>query len=157
MKIRENQELIMENVLSFRGKITQHQMQEKMVKIGRVFQDSGVQKNGPVTTATYTVEQVGVEQLMDIEILVPLDRKAELPKEYTIKPIIKIVNALSIRHEGHPGRLQETINRLNEYILKNEKQVITATYNVTVKDAMKQEELDEMIIDVYVGCNPCIT
>lgn len=86
----------------------------------------------------------------------PLDRQVQLPKEYTLKPIIKIVNALSIRHEGHPRKLQETINKLNEYILEYKKQVITATYNVTVKDAMRQEELEEMIIEVYVGCNPCI-
>ena len=93
---------------------------------------------------------------MDIEILVPLDKQVGLPKEYTLKPIIKIVNALCIRHEGHPSRLHETINKLNEYILEYKKQVITATYNVTVKEAMNQEELERMIIDVYVGCNACI-
>lgn len=93
---------------------------------------------------------------MGIEILVPLHNQVTLPKEYTLKLIIKIVNALSIRHEGHQGKLQETINELNEYILKHNKQVITATYNVIVKDVMKQEDLDNMIIDVYVGCNACI-
>jgi len=46
MEIKENQELIMENVLSFRGKVTQQQMQEEMVKIGQVLQKLGVQKNG---------------------------------------------------------------------------------------------------------------
>lgn len=156
MGVKENQELLLQNVLSFRGKVTQRQMQEEMMKIGQVLQSLGVQKNGPITTATYAVEQVGTEQLMDIEILVPLDKRVGLPKEYTLKPIIKIVNALSIRHEGHPGKLQETINELNEYIIEHAKQVITATYNVTVKDAVKQEDLDEMIIDVYVGCSACI-
>lgn len=48
---------------------------------------------------------MGVEQLMDIEILVPLDKRVGLPKGYTLKPIIKIVNALCIRHEEHPGKL----------------------------------------------------
>jgi len=156
VEIKENQELIMENVLSFRSKVTQQQMQDEMVKIGQVFKDLGVQKNGPVTTATYAVEQVGNEKVMDIGILIPMDREIKLPNEYTFKPVIKIVNALCIRHEGHPGGLQDTINRLNAYILKHKKQVITATYNVTVKDAKKQEELNDMIIDVYVGCSPCI-
>lgn len=156
MEIKENQELIMENVLSFRGKVTQQQMQEEMMKIGQELQKLGIQKNGPITTATYSVEEVSGEQLMDIEILVPLDKQVQLPKEYTLKTTIKIVNALSIRHEGHPMKLQEAINELNEYILEHKKQVITATYNVTVKDAMKQEDLERMIIDVYVGCNPCI-
>ena len=121
-----------------------------MLKIGQVFKDLGVRKNGSITTATYAVEQVANEQAMDIEILIPMDRKIKLPNEYTFKPIIKIVNALCIRHKGHPGGLQDTINRPNSYILEHKKQVITATYNVTVKDAMSQEELNDMIIDVYV-------
>lgn len=156
MDIKENQELIMKNVLSFRGKVTQYQMQQEIVKIGQTLQSLGVQKNGPIATATYTVEQIADEQVMDIEILVPLDRVVELPGEYHLKPLIKIVNALTIRHEGHPSRLEDTINKLNTYILKNKKQIITATYNVTVKNAVRQNELDKMIIDVYVGCNPCI-
>lgn len=156
MVIKENQELIIENVLSFRGKVTQQQMQEEMMKIGQVLQRLEVQKNGPLTTATYSIEQVENEQLMDIEILVPLNKKVELPKEYTLKPIINIVNALSIRHEGHPIKLHETMNRLNEFIVEHKKQVITATYNVTVKDVKSEKELEEIVIDVYVGCNPCI-
>lgn len=48
------------------------------------------------------------------------------------------------------------MNKLNQYIIEHKKQVITATYNVTVKDVMLQDDLDKMIIDVYVGCNPCI-
>ena len=78
------------------------------------------------------------------------------PNEYTFKPIIKIVNALCIRHKEHPDGLQDTINRLNVYILEHKKQVITATYNVTVRDAMSQEELNDIIIDIYVGCSSCI-
>jgi effector-binding domain-containing protein len=156
VEIRESQELHMENVLSFRGKVTQSQMQEEMVKIGELLQELKVQKDGPIATATYAVEQSNVGQVMDIEILVPLDRVVNLPQPYIVKPIIKLVNALYIRHRGNPSKLQDTINRLNAYILENKRQVITATYNVTVKDAMRQEELEQMIIDVYVGCNPCI-
>lgn len=104
--IKENQQLILENVLSFRDKMTQQQMQKEMVKIGQLLKRLDVRKNGPIVTATYSVEQIGNEQVMDIEILISLDRKVELPKEYTLKPIIKIVNALYIRHEGHPARLQ---------------------------------------------------
>lgn len=42
--IKENQELIMENILSFRGKVNQQQMQEEMIKTGQVFKDLGVKK-----------------------------------------------------------------------------------------------------------------
>ena len=156
MEIEQNQQLIMENVLSFRGKVTQQQIQVEMIKIGEMMQKLGVKQGGPITTATYSVEEDEFGQVMDIEILVPLDRKVELPLEYTFKPIIKLVNALCARHVGHPGLLSNTIDKLNKYIVNNNKQVITPTYNVTIKDAMSEQEINDMIIDVYVGCNPCI-
>lgn len=68
----------MENVLSFRGKVTQQQLQEEMMKIGQVFKDLGVQKNDSVTTATYATKQVANEPIMDIEVLIPMDRHMQL-------------------------------------------------------------------------------
>ena len=156
MEIKEEQELVLENILSLRKKMTQQQMQEEMIKISQVMQEVGVQKGGPLTTATYAVIQSGNEQLMDIEIIVPLNKKVDLPTGYTFKPMIKIIHALCIRHIGSPTMLSNTITTLNNYIIKNNKQVITPTYNVTVKDAMNQDELDDMIMDIYVGYNPCI-
>lgn len=155
-EIIERQELIMENLLSFRGKITQKQMQEEMNRIGETLQSHGLKKNGAIVTATYAVEQSSEGPLMDIEILVPIDRKMDLPNRYTFKPLLKLVNALNIRHIGHPRTLANTINRLNEYIIRKNIHVITATYNVTVKEARSEDEINDMVIDVYVGCSQCI-
>lgn len=151
-QIKENQDLIMENVLSFRGKGTQQQMQEEVFKIEEVLNSLDAKKNGPITTATYFIEG----NLIDIEILVPLDRKVKIPSPYKYKSIIKLVHALYIRHEGNSSKSGDTINILNKYIIENNKQVITPTYNVTIKKAIGYNDLDNMIIDVYVGCNPCI-
>ncbi|ADZ81842.1 hypothetical protein [Cellulosilyticum lentocellum] len=153
MEIKENQELIMENVLSFRGKVTQQQMQDEMMKIGEVIQRIGVQKNGPLTTATFSVEEGSLGQVMDVEILVPLNKRVELPASYTFKPMIKVVHALRARHIGNPAMLPNTINALNDYIVKNNVQVITATYNVIVKDAIREDDVNDMIVDIYLGCN----
>lgn len=157
MGICEDKELILENLLSLRKRMTQQEVQQEMMKIGKTLSHLNITKSGPITTAVYSVEQINNEQIMDIEIIIPLGRKVELPSPYKFKQNIKILNALSIRHVGNPSRLGESVNQLNEYIMEHEKQVITATYNVTVKDAMNQEDLDKMIIDIYVGCNPCTT
>ncbi|MDO5518382.1 MAG: AraC family transcriptional regulator [Clostridium sp.] len=127
-----------------------------MAKIGQLMQRLGVTCSGPITTATYGIKEGAMEQVMDIELLVPLDRQVELPSGYTFKPLIKLVNAICARHMGHPGLIGETINELNDYIIKHDKQVITATYNVTTKEAESEAEINDMIIDIYVGCNPCI-
>jgi len=154
--IQQNKQLRMENVLSLRKKVTQIQMQQEMTRIGEILTKEGIKKNGNVVTATFSVETQGGQQLMDIEILVPLDRKIELPNEYNFKPIFNLVNAISIRHEGNPATFQATINQLNEYISENSLQVITATYSEMVKEATGQENINDMIIDIYVGVNPSI-
>ena len=51
--IQENMQLKMENVLCLRKKMTQVQLQEEMVKIGRFLQQNGIKKNGHVVTATF--------------------------------------------------------------------------------------------------------
>lgn len=156
MQVKEGQELLLSHVLSYRGKLTQQQIQDEMMMMNQLMIEQGVKKDGPLTTATFGIED-GIEgQLLDIELLIPLEREINVPDRYVFKPIIKIVNALSVRHEGHPGMINNAINLLNEFIVQGNKQVITATYNVTVKEAKSQEEIKDMIIDVYVGCNPCI-
>ncbi len=154
--VEQNKQLKMENVLSLRKKMTQMQLQQEMTKIGEFLQQQSVKKSGYIVTATFSVEIQGSQQLMDVEILVPLDRKIELPEEYTFKPVFNLVNALSIRYEGSPVNFQSAINQLNEYIQANNQQVITATYNVMVKEATSEDDMNDMIIDVYVGVNPSI-
>lgn len=154
--IQESKELNLKNILSLRKKLTQQQLQEELVKIGQFLKDSGAKKDGSLMTATFSVENIDGQQIMDVEVLVPIDKKIEVTGEYKFKPIFHLVNALCIRHEGNPAKISNTISELNEYIIKNNLQVITATYNVTIKDAKTQEELDDVIIDIYVGINPSI-
>ena len=154
--IQQNKQLRMENVLSLRRKMTQIEMQQEMSSIGGFLKKQGVSKSGPVVTATFQVEEQNGQQIMDIEILVPLDQPIEPSKAYTFKPIFNLVNALYIRHEGSPVYFQDTVNQLNEYINKNNLQVITATYSVMIKEAANEKELNDMIIDLYVGINTSI-
>ncbi|WP_172674816.1 AraC family transcriptional regulator [Cellulosilyticum ruminicola] len=156
MEIKESQELILENVLSLRKKMTQLEMQQEMIEIQKFINEMGIKVNGPITTATYFVEQTADGVVMDLEIIVPLDKKIELSCKYKFKPIIKIVNALKITHQGNPNRLNDTINKLNQYIYEKQKQVITPTYNVTVKNVSDPKDIEDVVMDIYVGCSPCI-
>jgi DNA gyrase inhibitor GyrI len=55
---------------------------------------------------------------------------------------------------GHPMRLQDACNQLNQYIMERRLQPITVGYNVTKKTDMLSPENTE--IDVYVGISPNI-
>lgn len=152
--VEAGKEFKLENVLSLRKKMTQEEINSEMIKIGKFLQDNGVTKSGPVVNTTFAIETQNGQSILDIEILVPLDKKVELTGEYTFKPVFRIVNAVYARHEGNPVTLQNTYNDMLAYINQNKLQQITAGYNVQVKDVLPGMTPDEMIIDVYIGVNP---
>ena len=154
--IELNKSIRLENLLSLRKKMTQQQINEEMMKIGKHLQDNDIKKNGPIVTATFAVEEANGQPLMDMEILVPLDKKAALPDEYRFKLVFHLVNAVYVRHIGNPALLQNTYSELMGFVSENNLQPITAAYNINVKELQPGLSMDEMIVDVYLGVNPSI-
>ncbi|WP_163193618.1 AraC family transcriptional regulator [Clostridium thermarum] len=154
--ILEKQELILENVISLRKMMTQQEITVEMKKLGDFIKEKGAEKNGPVITSTFGVEQRGFEQVLDMEILVPLNKKIDSQKEYKFKKNFYLTNALKTTHVGNPAMLQNTYNNLNRYIQEKCVQPITSAYNVTTKDISDLSKIDEVIIDIYIGINPNI-
>lgn len=145
VKIEEGKELIMENVISYRGVMTQGEIQERMQEIGNLIQDNQLTLSGKVTTTTFAVDPSGK---FDMEILVPVNRKLNLPKEYRFKKEFKLFNSVYSRHVGNPSEINSLYKALNEYIVANNIQSITSGYNVTVKESA---DINEFVIDVYIG------
>ena len=154
MGILENQTLEMRNILSYRAKMTQQELQAKSIELEKVLVDSGAKKAAATVTSTFSVEQGTNGPVMDIEILLPLDREISPPAGYTWKPRFLLTNALMIQHIGNPSTMQNTINKLNAYIMEHQLVPITTGYNVTVKEAKTPLELDSMEVDIYVGISP---
>ena len=154
MQIKEEQTLEMHNVLSFRAKMTQQELMEKAKELENIMQDNGAQRTGSVVTATFAVEQSARGVVMDMEFLLPLDREIVAPTGFVWKPHFLLTNAVVVRHIGNPSGLQESVNALNAYIAQHRLTPITVGYNVTVKEAKTPLELDDMIVDIYVGISP---
>lgn len=150
LEIKENQELIVTNVLSYRGKVRQAELENIGKEMQIHIQNLGAQRVGNPITATYAVEG----DTIDIELLMPIDKSIESTDKFAFKSQIKIVNAVVVEYKGHPIRLQEACNQLNQYIMEHKLQPITVGYNVTKKTDMLSPENTE--IDVYVGISPNI-
>ncbi len=150
IEIKENQELDIDNVLSYRGKVRQAELEDIGKEMEIYIQNSGAERAGNPVTATYGVE--GDE--IDIELLMPIDKKIDSTDTFLFKNKIKIVNAVVMCYKGHPIGLQEACNQLNQYILEHKLQPVTVGYNVTKKTDMLNPENTE--IDVYVGISPNI-
>lgn len=116
--------------------------------ISRIREIAGTDKMG---TNAYGVVQGPV---MDVEILLPLDREIAPPEGYVWKPRFLLTNAVVVRHIGSPATMQQSANAINAYIMEHHFTPITAGYNVTVKDAKTPKELDDMVVDIYVGVSP---
>lgn len=156
LQIERNKSFMAKNVLSLRKKVTQAQANDEMSKIAKLLEEKNVKQNGPVITATFDVDTEKVPPLLDMEILVPMDRQVNLPEGYRFKNIFHIVGAVHAKHSGSPAALPDTYNELLAYIKKNNLQQITAIYNVYTKSAAEREASEALDIDVYIGVNPSI-
>ncbi len=151
MQIKEGQTLELRNVLSYRAKLTQRELAAKSQEIEKLLQESGAKRAANPVTATFAVEQGAQGPVMDIELLIPLNREITPPEGYVWKPRFLLTNAVVVRHVGNPATLQEAANAINAYMAEHRLTPITPGYNVTVKEAKTPLELDEMIVDIYVG------
>ena len=149
-EIKTGQTLELNNVLSYRGKVKQSELEV----VGKALEQeavlAGAKVVGNPVTATYTVEQDEI----DMELLLPLDREITPQERYVFKKEIRIVNAVMAAYKGHPMGLQDACNQLNQYIVEHGLQPITVGYNVTKKTDMLCLENTE--VDVYVGISPNI-
>ncbi len=156
MTIIEHQTLEMNNVMSYRGKMTQTEIAEKSKEIEQLMKAAGANKTAPVATTTFAVEQSARGLVMDIEILVPMDKSFTLPSGYVWKSKFLLTNAVMIHYVGNPAGLNSVANELNSYIASNKLVPITTGYSVTVKEAKTPSEIDAMEVEIYVGINPNI-
>lgn len=151
MEILTKQTYEMKNVISYRAKMTQKEMNSAMNRLMTLINDNGLTQSGYITTSTFSIEKVGSTELIDIEILCPVDKICRLPQEYTFKPVFRLVNAVKITNKGDPANLQTTADLLISYINENNLTPITSMYNVTVRGPKSPADIDNMVVDMYIG------
>jgi effector-binding domain-containing protein len=156
MQIEKGKELRLENLLSLRKKLTQEEVNIELDKISKFLDEKGIKKNGSLVTATFGIESQSGHPTLDIELLLPMDKKVELPPEYKLKEVFHLVNAVYARHTGNPNLLQNTYNEMLSYIQENKLQQLTVGYNVQVNELIHVQSIDQLAIDVYIGVSPNI-
>jgi effector-binding domain-containing protein len=156
IKVNKNCEYKMENVLSIRKKITQQEIQQTLADMGNVIATLGVNKNGPLVTTTFGMEQTPTGPVLDMEILVPLDKEVTVQEPYIQKPLFHLKYAIHARHEGNPQSLQNTLSQMLAYIQENKLTQITSVYSVNIKELKPGDSMDDMVTDLYIGVNPSL-
>lgn len=150
IEILSGQTLEVEKLFSYRGKIRQADLEGIGKEMENEVISAGAKRMGMPITVTYGVEN----DIMEVEILLPIDKKINNTGKFCYKEKIKIVNALMAKHRGNPMQLQNTCNELNRYIVEHNLVPITAGYNVTTK--VNPLDVEDTEVDVYVGISPNI-
>jgi len=151
--IESAKELRFENVASFRKKIFQSNVKDELSRFISTLKQTGAQKNGPLISATFGVEQTTEHPLIDIEFLIPLDRAIQLTDDYVFKPIFHLTNAVYSRYSGDPALIQNQYNEMIKYLHIHNLQQITVAYNVNINDGNLVEHAYP-VVDIYIGANP---
>jgi effector-binding domain-containing protein len=156
IKVNKNCEYKMENALSIRKKMTQQEIQQTLMDMGNTIKSLGVNKIGPLVTTTFAVEQTPTGPVLDMEILIPLDKGITVQEPYIFKPLFHLKYAVYARHEGNPQLLQNTLNQMMTYIQENKFSQITSVYSVNIKELKPGDSMNDMVTDLYIGVNPSI-
>lgn len=151
-EILEGQQLEVDNLLSFRGKILQSELNQILIEMKSYVEEQGAMCIGNPITATYEVLNFEEGILIDVELLLALDKIINGNEKFYFKHKLKIVNAVMVKHIGSPATLQQSCNDLNNYISDKKLIPITIGYNVTLQNLNSSQNNFE--IHVYVGINP---
>ncbi len=159
MEITTEQNLQMKNVLSLRGKFDQNLLMEKRKELDDVMKKLNVHPIHPAITTTFGVEQTPKGTVMDMEILVPVDRDIshelavlKMPG-YRFKPLFLLANAVRAHHVGNTDSLENSIKELYKYLQVRNLRPITTGYNIPQNDP---DDPKDLIIDIMVGVDPNI-
>lgn len=146
--IIENQVLEVENLISYRGMVSNEELNHIIDDMHESINISGFKVVGGPITAMHGIS----DNKNDIELLLPVSGKAIGIAKYNFKEKIKIVNALVVKFIGNPLFLQKACDEMNQYILDKKLTPITVGYNMTRK--VDPSNADNTEIDIYVGISP---
>ena len=151
MQINKVKEYNIANVLKFRGKIKGNEanniLSSALTKIGK----EGFAINGPIISATHSIENDCGNQIFDFELIIPINGVMTSSDGFVYKDKFEINNALMFRHIGNPQTMNTEMQEFNQYIKNNNFKPVTPFYNVTVRSASSPSEIDNIIMDIYVG------
>lgn len=137
------------NLVTVSGKYTINDFNKLVQNTIALFRPYAKNTIEHLITTTKAVEVINNEQILDVEILFPVSSKIEVQKPYVYKDKIKITNALYLK-VNDITKLQEAMNRINQYVIEEKIQPITTAYLVQTTEEGKP------VVEIYMGINPNI-
>lgn len=144
-QIEEKKKLELKNVLFFRKKLEQNEIEAKINQMAKYMEQQGLIQKGSLVTATHGVETIDNKVIIDIEVMIPVDRLIN-DGEYEFYETFTLNNALYIRHLAGIDSLQDTVNYLLKYITDHQLKINSPIYNIQLQSL----ETGEIFVDCYI-------
>jgi len=144
MTIETNQQLDMTNLISFKKKLRATELQEHVEKLITYISARGAKKLDGSISATYAV----MGDVMDIEVMIPINCEIPSNDEFLFKPEFRLTNCIKISHNDSVARLQETIEKLGQYITNHMLTPSSACFIVMHNEIATSNEVAKA--DIYV-------
>lgn len=149
MEIIQEQSYEINNLISRTGKFTLPEFQKTLIEMVNTYKDFSIANGDYVITTTKAVEMKEGVQVMDVEILMPVNYRMPVDAPYMFKSTLRLTNALYSK-VTEVAMLQDNINQINQYIQDQKLIPITSMYLVQTK------QNNQLCIEIYVGINPNI-
>jgi len=150
LTVETNQQLHMTNLIAFRKNVRAAELHGYAEKMLAYFESHGAKKVGGSVSATYAVDG----DMMDIEVYIPVDKEIPSSEEFVFKPKLYLCNCIKVNHKGNPQLLEETINKLNDYIENHNLTPISACFTVTLKEITNPSDAELFEMDAYISISP---
>lgn len=154
MGIEKNQEVKLKNLLSCRRNIKEQDIDKEFAEMAAYIKLYKLNQVGGIITTVHKIDRES--QLLDMEIMIPIEHKAKDSKKYTVKPIFHLVNALHLGYQGSPEKLTSAHQEIFKYVAENQLQPITPLYNFYSNKLDETQSLDALKVDLLIGINPSI-
>ena len=113
------------------------------------FREVAVKNGELVISTTKAVQIVNDEQILSVEIYLPILYRIPIKKPYTYKNKLKLCNALYAKVED-VSKLHDAMMETNQYIVDKNIQPITSAYLIQTKQNSCP------CVEIYIGINPNI-
>lgn len=153
--IEINQSLEYSNLLSFRKNLTEKEFESEMMNLEKFLQEESIKVVGPKIMTTYSINQA-ITPNMDIEVLIPIEKKFRENNIYKFKSELRLFNCLKLTHKGNPQGFNDTVMSLQKYITEKRLSTISSLYTVNIREITDLEEADKFHTELFISINPNI-
>ncbi len=148
--INLNQRVYMENVISFKGKVTRDEMDEIIQAVDLIILKNSAKKTSNPITATNSVELDKKRILVDWEYMIAVNKEVTVPKGFEFLPVFEVENVMRMRVPATYKSVNSSIPKMLKVVESYCNSPVTPFYVETIDTGI--EKYAEIFVGLIYEC-----